>query len=157
MAIKGFTGDYAFLSNFYPSPIMFNGLIFPTAEHFYQAQKTLDFEEAKKIIEAKTPGEAKRLGQNVTLRENWETSKEYYMSGTIGLKFGQNINLLVKLLDTGEHYLEETNTWGDKYWGVCDGEGENKLGELLMSFRDFMNEKLHDSVKETIKKQFGGV
>jgi len=32
--------------------------------------------------------------------------------------------------------LEETNTWGDKYWGVCNGEGENQLGKLLMKIRE---------------------
>lgn len=29
----------------------------------------------------------------------------------------------------------EGNTWGDKFWGVCDGEGENHLGKLLMEVR----------------------
>ena len=40
------------------------------------------------------------------------------------------------LLATGEEYLVEGNTWGDKYWGVCGGIGLNHLGKLLMQVRD---------------------
>lgn len=40
------------------------------------------------------------------------------------------------LLDTGDQRLVEGNVWGDRYWGVCDGVGENWLGELLMQVRD---------------------
>jgi predicted NAD-dependent protein-ADP-ribosyltransferase YbiA (DUF1768 family) len=39
------------------------------------------------------------------------------------------------LLLTGDCELVEGNTWGDKFWGVCDGEGENHLGKLLMKIR----------------------
>jgi predicted NAD-dependent protein-ADP-ribosyltransferase YbiA (DUF1768 family) len=39
------------------------------------------------------------------------------------------------LLSTGNKYIEETNTWGDTYWGVCNGVGENNLGKILMSIR----------------------
>jgi predicted NAD-dependent protein-ADP-ribosyltransferase YbiA (DUF1768 family) len=40
-----------------------------------------------------------------------------------------------KLLDTGSCTLVEGNTWGDTFWGVCDGVGENHLGKLLMTIR----------------------
>ena len=41
------------------------------------------------------------------------------------------------LLNTNNDYIEETNWWGDKYWGVCHktGEGQNILGQLLMNVR----------------------
>jgi predicted NAD-dependent protein-ADP-ribosyltransferase YbiA (DUF1768 family) len=50
------------------------------------------------------------------------------------LKFNQ---LFFKrmLMQTGERQLIEGNTWGDTYWGVCDGEGENNLGKLIMQVR----------------------
>ena len=41
-----------------------------------------------------------------------------------------------RLLDTGDRELIEGNTWGDRFWGVCRGEGENKLGRILMRVRD---------------------
>jgi predicted NAD-dependent protein-ADP-ribosyltransferase YbiA (DUF1768 family) len=29
----------------------------------------------------------------------------------------------------------EGNSWGDTYWGVCKGKGQNKLGHILMQVR----------------------
>jgi predicted NAD-dependent protein-ADP-ribosyltransferase YbiA (DUF1768 family) len=34
--------------------------------------------------------------------------------------------------------LIEGNWWGDTYWGVCNGVGENHLGKLLMKIRDYL-------------------
>ena len=45
-------------------------------------------------------------------------------------------DLQVKLLATGDAYLEEGNTWGDRIWGTVDGQGENRLGKILMQVRD---------------------
>ena len=39
------------------------------------------------------------------------------------------------LRETGAEELVEGNYWGDTFWGVCRGEGENKLGKLLMQVR----------------------
>ena len=41
-----------------------------------------------------------------------------------------------RLINTGDAILIEGNTWGDTYWGVCDGVGENRLGKLLMEVRE---------------------
>jgi predicted NAD-dependent protein-ADP-ribosyltransferase YbiA (DUF1768 family) len=41
-----------------------------------------------------------------------------------------------RLLETGNLYIEETNTWNDTYWGVCGGKGRNKLGKILMVIRE---------------------
>ena len=43
-----------------------------------------------------------------------------------------------QLLATEDAYLEETNHWGDTYWGVCKGVGENMLGKILMMARDIV-------------------
>lgn len=40
------------------------------------------------------------------------------------------------LLETGDAELIEGNTWNDTFWGVCNGEGENNLGRLLMKVRE---------------------
>jgi Xaa-Pro aminopeptidase len=71
--IDCFDGEYAFLSNFYDSPIEKDGIVYPTNEHFFQAMKTLDNEERKKIAAAETPGKAKRMGRNVKLRPGFLT------------------------------------------------------------------------------------
>jgi predicted NAD-dependent protein-ADP-ribosyltransferase YbiA (DUF1768 family) len=51
-------------------------------------------------------------------------------------KFFRHENLRRELIETGDMYLEETNHWGDKYYGVCDGEGLNVLGQILMLVRN---------------------
>ena len=40
-----------------------------------------------------------------------------------------------RLLATGDTELVEGNHWGDRYWGVSGGIGENHLGKLLMQVR----------------------
>lgn len=133
--IDNFDGEYAFLSNFYESPMTIQGITYPTNEHFFQAMKTLDPSERKKIASAQTPGQAKRLGRQVKLRWDWEGVKEDVM--LIGLRYKfSNPDLKEKLLATGNEELVEGNWWGDQYWGVCDGIGKNKLGKLLMKVRE---------------------
>jgi predicted NAD-dependent protein-ADP-ribosyltransferase YbiA (DUF1768 family) len=44
------------------------------------------------------------------------------------------------LLSTGDKYLEETNHWGDTFWGKSGGIGENKLGQILMEIRKMLRE-----------------
>jgi predicted NAD-dependent protein-ADP-ribosyltransferase YbiA (DUF1768 family) len=46
--------------------------------------------------------------------------------------------LRAALLSTGDALLVEGNHWGDIFWGVCRGEGENWLGRLLMALRGQM-------------------
>ena len=138
--INCFDGKYAFLSNFYESPITYDGITYPTNEHFFQAMKTLDIDEKKKIAAASTPGQSKRLGRAVTLRSDWEAVKSYYMEIGLRLKF-QNPDLAEKLIATGDEELVEGNTWGDRIWGVCNGEGENRLGKLLMKIREEIKSK----------------
>ena len=47
-------------------------------------------------------------------------------------KFKQNPELKQKLLETGNQELIEGNTWNDTFWGVCNGQGQNWLGKILM-------------------------
>lgn len=41
-----------------------------------------------------------------------------------------------KLLATRDRMLIEGNDWGDTFWGMVDGEGENNLGKILMRVRE---------------------
>jgi ribA/ribD-fused uncharacterized protein len=97
--------------------------------------KTTDKAERAKILAAKTPAEAKRIGKTVTLRKNWSQIREEVMETGLRAKFQQNPELKKKLIDTGNVDLIEGNTWGDTFWGQVDGKGENKLGKLLMKIR----------------------
>lgn len=137
--IKGFVGEFEFLSNFAKSPISWNDMTYPTVEHAFQASKTKDIEEKRKICALPTPGKAKRAGRQVHLRPDWETIKIDTMTELVRRKFAIP-EFHQKLLETGDAYLEETNDWGDKFWGV-DGVGENHLGKILMDIRDEIREE----------------
>jgi ribA/ribD-fused uncharacterized protein len=138
--ISKFWKEFSFLSNFFPVNIEFNGKIFPSVEHAYQAAKTLDKDEQEKIRVSLSPGKAKRLGKKVKLREGWNKVKLQLMENFLRQKF-DNISLKQKLLNTKGHELVEGNNWGDKFWGCSlnpDGtfSGQNHLGLLLMRIRD---------------------
>jgi hypothetical protein len=57
------------------------------------------------------------------------------MEAVLVLKFARGSALAKKLVATGDRELVETNEWGDQFWGVCGGRGENWLGRLLMARR----------------------
>lgn len=133
--IERFNGEYVFLSNFYPSPIVINGVEYPTVEHAYQAAKTCNRREKLLVAYASTPGQAKRMGRKLSLRLNWEEIKVDTMLGLVRLKFTES-NLRAKLLATGTVELVERNAWNDRFWGVCRGNGQNQLGKILMRVRE---------------------
>ena len=132
--ISKFDGNYAFLSNFYECDVMFDGYVFKSSEAAYQAAKCLYIEDRKQFLTL-TPSQAKRKGQKVELRPDWEDIKLNVMESILIDKFARNYELAEKLVKTAYSELVEGNTWGDTYWGVCDGKGENHLGELLMKVR----------------------
>lgn len=135
MAIERFTGEHRFLSNFYTCEFEYAGVTWKSSEHAYQAMKTLDHDERKKIHDARDAGHAKKLGRQLKLREGWEGMKLAIMQEIVDAKFSQNQDLREKLLATDGHTLVESNDWGDKVWGVCDGVGKNLLGHVLMETR----------------------
>jgi len=133
--IDKFTGKYRFLSNFYPSVVRVEDTYYASVEHAYQAYKTNDIAERQPFANFKlTAGEAKKLGKKLTLRPYWDEIKDDIMYILILRKF-QNPTLCQSLLETGDSELIEGNTWGDTYWGVCQGKGQNKLGKILMEVR----------------------
>lgn len=133
--IQQFTGAYRFLSNFYAHEICYGELVAPTNEHLFQALKTRRRSDQQWVLDASTPGEAKRRGRSVKLRPAWDSQRDNYMALCVRLKFPARSSMALRLLDTGAALLEEGNTWGDRYWGKVNGRGENRLGHLLMARR----------------------
>ena len=97
-----------------------------------------------------TPGKAKRYGQKISpLQVTWDWHKANIMRDLLTLKFADPV-LRQKLIDTDPKELEETNSWGDTFWGVCNGVGQNVLGVQLMSVRHtLMNPKIENFVTDT--------
>ena len=160
--IDKFEGEYEFLSNFYPCDVEFKGEDYASTEHAYQAAKSTD-PAVRATFRAETPcgscsgtgaaseretcficdgngevpitpGKAKKMGRKVALRPDWEQVKNDVMLALLREKFLDS-TLRKKLLETGDAELVEGNWWGDVYWGVCKGVGENHLGRLLMQVR----------------------
>lgn len=135
--IRGFSGEHRYLSNFWKCDIPFWGEVFPTSEHAYMFFKSQNPSYRHDLLyrTGGNPRLAKKLGRCVDLHPNWEALKYKVMFTVVARKFATNPDLRRKLLDTGYAYIEETNTWNDLTWGVCNGEGHNHLGRILMAVR----------------------
>jgi ribA/ribD-fused uncharacterized protein len=115
-----------------------NGIFykFPSSEHAFMSFKNDDLSYIETCANpAKQPAEIKALGRTIELVPNWDEIKVSVMEKVLRAKFTQNTQLGQRLLFTGDRELVEGNTWNDKFWGVCNGEGENHLGKLLMKIR----------------------
>lgn len=143
MAITKFDGQYAFLSNFFECSILYNGILYYSAECAFQAQKTLD-EIERRTISMLQPGKAKRAGRKVNLRPDWNEVRQQEMYNIVLAKFSQNSKLTGLLLSTGNEELIEGNYWHDNFWGNCScakcasNSGLNNLGKTLMQVRDVL-------------------
>lgn len=143
--IEEFRGQYRFLSNFTPAKVTFEGVEYRTTEHAYQAAKTIDTGEREFIRSLETPGQAKRAGREVTMRDNWESIKVSVMRELQIQKYAGDPGLREKLKSTAGMKIQEGNYWHDTEWGVCNcakhaGSGKNMLGEILMRVRDALLE-----------------
>lgn len=143
--VSRFREEHRFLSNFWPSPLMLGIHIYPTLEHAYQAAKAVEASDREWIRSAETPGQAKRRGQSVECRTDWDDVKLEVMRDLLYLKFMRGSLLAEKLDQTGDAHLAEGNTWGDTFWGVDETQGGlNHLGQLLMEIRQFNRDAVVD-------------
>lgn len=123
---------YGWLSNFWPCKVRLDGQEYASVEHAYQAAK-YPIDQRGQFIGC-TAGEAKRRGRAAKLPLDWEAKKIDIMASLIAQKFSQGV-LALALKSTSDAELIEGNTWGDTFWGVCNGVGKNHLGKLLMEHR----------------------
>lgn len=135
MTIESFQGEYQFLSNFWPAEVELDGQRYPTVEHAYQAAKTLHSGQRRTIQTAPRPGIAKSMGKRVHLREDWNSDTKLAVMGDLLRQKFSSEPLRTKLQETGEEEIREGNDWGDTFWGVFKGRGENNLGKMLMFIR----------------------
>lgn len=128
---------YGAFSNFSPHPFQLKDKVWPTSEHYFQAQKFAGTEHEEEIRLIVSPMVAARAGRSRKrpFRADWATVKDDVMREALRAKFTQHPDLREMLLSTGEARLVE-HTTNDSYWGDGgDGSGRNRLGELLMELR----------------------
>jgi ribA/ribD-fused uncharacterized protein len=147
--------QFGFLSHFHPATIELDGVVWPTAEHFYQAQKSLNSAYRQAILVAPSPGRAKRMAvdpatprkksryswfkKNQALpRPDWPAAKLDVMRRADSAKFTQHEDLRQMLLATGDAELIEDSP-SEPFWGVGpDANGPNWAGRVLMEVREML-------------------
>ena len=140
--INDFHNENYFLSNFAPSPLYYDGILYPTVEHAFQAAKMVNESDRLAIQAAVGPNMAKRIGRHGLMRSDWEDIKVEVMRKCLMRKFLLDPELRQKLRTTAPQELVEGNTWHDNCWGDCscskcaNKKGTNYLGKLLMEIRD---------------------
>ncbi len=132
---------YGVFSNLYPCPIKFDGKIYPTSEHAYQAGKARKPEVRDWILSAPTPALAAMAAHGLytwDVTPNWTEIKFDRMRRVLRAKFDQHPDLRKMLIETGEARLVEAgsvNNAVNRLWGEVNGVGQNMLGKMLMEIR----------------------
>ena len=140
------------LSQWWLADFTVAGLTYRSTEHWMMAEKARLFADDvtfAKILAAKSPAEAKKLGRQIQgfVPERWDAHKYQIVKAGNLHKFSQNENLASFLLTTNDRILVEASPV-DTIWGIglaadaADAEnparwqGPNLLGFALMEVRD---------------------
>jgi ribA/ribD-fused uncharacterized protein len=137
--IPEFSPPWECFRNFHPSPIIIQDEEYDTVEHAYQAYKTLNPVEREYVRNAPTPREAKKRGRHVTLREDFPIVRIPLMRLFVLTKFTRHRRCRQVLTLSHDAIIQEGNWWGDTFWGICNGKGENNLGIILMEVRNIVS------------------
>ena len=137
-----FRNEYYYLSNMYPCVLKLRihgkPYIFKSAESAFQSMKNPS--RISEFVEL-NGYDAKKLGKRVNIRPDWNDVKDTMMLNILRAKFMQNPDLQKRLM-LSTYEIVEDNSWGDTYWGVCNGTGQNKLGVILMQVREELRKQL---------------
>ena len=111
--IDEFEGEHFFLSNFYMVSVEYEGIKYNCSKNAFQTMKTNNIDLRKEFANL-NPGDAKRKGRKIKLRNNWEYIKYDIMYEICMEKFLQNPKLRNMLINTGDEHIVESNNWHDK-------------------------------------------
>lgn len=158
---------FGFLSNYHDAPIAIDGEAWQSTEFYYQAQKSHDPDYRDAVRKAKSADHAKGIGSDPgrsrkarkrswfhgrreAMRLDWHDVKMAVMETAVRAKFTQNQELRALLLDTADAEIIEDSTH-DPFWGIGrDGQGENRMGRLLMQMRQELRDRsAGSSIAET--------
>lgn len=133
---------YGAFSNLYRRSVEFEGEIFATSEHAYQAGKARKPEVRRWLMEAPSPALLAMAAHGLyywDVTPGWSTTKFDRMRQVLRAKFTQHADLRELLLATGDARLVEkaaVDNAVNRLWGEVDGVGSNMLGVLLMEIRE---------------------
>ena len=143
--------DYGFLSNWYLSNFVVDGINFSSMEQYMMYMKATLFNDtniASQIMETSDVGKIKALGRSVSNYNDiiWNGMRQPIIFKGLMEKFKQNENLKTELLKTGDAILAECAVQ-DQIWGIglsmkdpnkndmTRWRGTNLLGFSLMVVR----------------------
>lgn len=132
---------YGPFSNLYRRDVTFEGEVFATSEHAYQAGKARKPAVRKWLMEAPSPALLAMAAHGLyywDVAPGWSTSKFDRMRAILRAKFAQHEDLRDLLLSTGDARLVESATVDNdvnRLWGEVNGVGKNMLGVMLMEVR----------------------
>ena len=136
--IYGLQGDYAELSNFFPSQFIADGQSWNSVEHYYQAGKFLSVSDRECIRNCVSASDARALAWgrlHPKVRPDWDDVRVDVMARALRYKFETCELARRKLLMTWPYPLAEDSV-DDTFWGIGhDGTGRNTLGTLLSALR----------------------
>lgn len=155
--------EYGYLSNWYLSDFMVDGIAFSSMEQYMMYQKAIVFDDkeiAKEIIATSDVAEIKAYGRMVSNYDDtvWNGVRQIIVYRGLLEKFRQNKELEYQLLETGDAVLAECAV-KDRIWGIGlnmrdndrldlkKWKGQNLLGFTLMEVRTCL-------AKERMKNEY---
>ena len=140
---------YGVFSNLYRRSILFEGEVFATNEHAYQAGKARKPAVRRWLMEAPSPALLAMAAHGLyywDIAPGWSAAKFDRMRAVLRAKFTQHEDLRNVLLSTGEARLVEVGTVDNevnRLWGEVNGVGQNMLGEMLTKLRGELRAELN--------------
>lgn len=132
---------YGVFSNLFRRSVEFEGEVFATSEHAYQAGKARKADVRNWVLSAPSPALVAMAAHGLyywDITPGWSRAKFDRMRGVLRAKFTQHDDLREVLLATCGARLVESATVDNevnRLWGEVNGEGRNMLGTLLMELR----------------------
>ncbi|MBB4606221.1 hypothetical protein GGR59_002466 [Xanthomonas arboricola] len=142
---------YGVFSNLYRRELVFEGELYPTAEHAYQAGKARKPAVKAWLMSAPSPALLAMAAHGLyywDIAPGWSTTKFNRMKQVLLAKFTTSDDLRELLLSTGDRRLVEAATIDtpvNRLWGEVNGNGKNMLGVLLMEVRQELREVVQKS------------
>lgn len=134
---------YGAFSNLYRREILYEGVVYPTSKHAYQAGKARKPAVREWLMAAPTPALLAMAAHGLyhwDVAADWSKTKFDRMRSILQAKFTQHEDLAELLLSTGSARLIETATVDNavnRLWGEVEGKGgRNMLGMMLMDVRE---------------------
>jgi ribA/ribD-fused uncharacterized protein len=125
-------------SNFSSFALEWEGTLYMTSEHAYQAQKFSDSEIIERIKNARSAYDVFKIAREHQnkVRYDWLDIRVSVMEKIIRAKVAQHPYVKQKLIESGDREIVE-DSWKDDFWGWgSNKDGQNQLGKIWMKIRE---------------------